>query len=199
MKKTLYLMRHGQTLFNLRRKMQGHCDSPLTKLGRKQAEIAGEYLSNVEIDHAYSSSLERCCDTLEIATNGKIPYERLKGLKEMNFGVYEGESEDLKPADKKYYEHFFLEYGGESLAQVKERMLKTCTEIMEKEDHNTVLAVSHGLASLCFLSNFQDTYELMQVGIPNCTIFKYEYENKEFKLIEIIRHDFSEIEEALAY
>ena len=59
--------------------------------------------------------------------------------------------------------------------------------------------MSHGLASLCFLSNFEDTDEMMKKGIPNCTIFKYEYENKEFKLIEIIRHDFSEIEEALAY
>lgn len=199
MKKTLYLMRHGQTLFNLRRKMQGHCDSPLTPLGKKQAEIAGEYLKNIHIDHAYSSSLERCCDTLEIATNGRIPYVRLKGLKEMNFGLFEGESVDLKPTDKKDYESFFLQYGGESLSQVKERMLKTCTEIMEKEYHNTVLAVSHGLASLCFLSNFEDTSELMKTGIPNCTIFKYEYENEKFKLIEIIRHDFSQIEEALAY
>ena len=95
MKKTFYLMRHGQTLFNLRIKMQGHCDSPLTELGRKQAEVAGEYLKNIEIDHAYSSSLERCCDTLEIATNESIPYTRLKGLKEMNFVVFEGESEDL--------------------------------------------------------------------------------------------------------
>lgn len=199
MKKTLYLMRHGQTLFNLRRKMQGHCDSPLTSLGKKQAEIAGEYLRDINIDHAYSSSLERCCDTLEIATNGNIPYVRLKGLKEMNFGVFEGESEDLKPRNKKDYESFFLQYGGESLSQVKERMLETCTEIMEKEDHNTVLAVSHGLASLCFLLNFEDAYEMMKTGVPNCTIFKYEYESKEFKLIEIIRHDFSKIEEALAY
>uniref|UniRef100_UPI0026124EDC histidine phosphatase family protein n=1 Tax=Terrisporobacter sp. TaxID=1965305 RepID=UPI0026124EDC len=101
MKKILYLMRHGQTLFNLRRKMQGHCDSPLTETGRKQAEIAGEYFENINIDNAYSSSSERCCDTLEIATNGSIPYTRLKGLKEMNFGVFEGESEDLKPVDEK--------------------------------------------------------------------------------------------------
>lgn len=199
MKKTLYLMRHGQTLFNLRRKMQGHCDSPLTPLGIKQAEIAGEYFENIDIDHAYSSTSERCCDTLEIATKGKMPYVRLKGLKEMNFGVFEAESEDLKPQDKKDYENFFLQYGGEAMSQVKERMLKTCTEIMEKEDHNTVLAVSHGLASLCFLSNFQDTYELMMAGVPNCIIFKYEYENKEFKLVDVIRHDFSKIEEALAY
>lgn len=198
MKKTLYLMRHGQTLFNLRRKMQGHCDSPLTQLGIKQAEMAGEYLKNINIDHAYSSTLERCCDTLEIATDGKIPYTRLKGLKEMNFGVFEGESEDLKPRDKKDYDKFFVQYGGESLSQVKERMLQTCTEIMEKDDHNIVLAVSHGLAAMCFLANFRDVYELMKEGIPNCTIFKYEYENQKFKLVDIIRHDFSKIEEVFA-
>lgn len=33
MKKTLYLMRHGQTLFNQRKKIQGFCDAPLTDLG----------------------------------------------------------------------------------------------------------------------------------------------------------------------
>lgn len=199
MKKTFYLMRHGQTLFNLRRKMQGHCDSPLTELGIKQAEIAGEYLKNINIDHAYSSTLERCCDTLEIATKGSVPYVRLKGLKEMNFGVFEGESEDLKPRSEEYYENFFVDYGGESASQVRERMVKTCTEIMEQDDHNIVLAVSHGLSSFCFLTNWQDGKEERRKGIPNCCIFKYEYENKEFKLVEIIRHDFTQIQESLSY
>lgn len=198
MKKIFYLMRHGQTLFNLRKKLQGHCDSPLTDMGIKQAQIAGEYLNNIDIDHAYSSTLERCCDTLEIATNYSMPYVRLKGLKEMNFGLFEGESEDLKPKNKKNYEDFFLDYGGETLSQVRERMVKTCTEIMEREDHNTVLAVSHGLSSLCFLSYWQDPEEMMETGIPNCCIFKYEYEDKKFKLVEIIRHDFTQIQEALA-
>ena len=40
MKKTLYLMRHGQTLFNLQHKIQGWCDAPLTPLGIKQAQMA---------------------------------------------------------------------------------------------------------------------------------------------------------------
>ena len=199
MKKTLYLMRHGQTLFNLRKKMQGHCDSPLTDLGIKQAEIAGEYLKNIKIDHAYSSTSERCCDTLEIATKGKMYYERLKGLKEMNFGVFEGESEDLKPTNPDLYEDFFVDYGGESVSQVRERMVKTCTEIMEREDHNNVLALSHGLSSFCFLTNWKDGTEEIRKGIPNCSIFKYEYENKKLRLVEVIRHDFSKIEEALAY
>lgn len=40
MKKTLYLMRHGQTLFNLQKKIQGWCDAPLTEFGIKQAQVA---------------------------------------------------------------------------------------------------------------------------------------------------------------
>ena len=113
--------------------------------------------------------------------------------------MFEGESEDLKPRSEEYYENFFVDYGGESASQVRERMVKTCTEIMEQDDHNIVLAVSHGLSSFCFLTNWQDGKEERRKGIPNCCIFKYEYENKEFKLVEIIRHDFTQIQESLAY
>ncbi len=49
MKKTLYLMRHGQTLFNLQHKIQGWCDAPLTPLGIKQAQMAKEYFTNITL------------------------------------------------------------------------------------------------------------------------------------------------------
>jgi len=186
MKKTFYIMRHGQTLFNARRKIQGHCDSPLTELGIIQAEAAKAYLKDITFDHAYSSTSERCCDTLEIVTAGKMPYTRLKNLKEMNFGTFEGESEDLNP-NREIFSTFFLDYDGESRAQVGIRMEKTCIEIMEKADHQTVLAVSHAGACLHFLSRWQDTTAELKKGFSNCCICKYEYENKKFKLIEIIR------------
>lgn len=85
MKKRLYLMRHGQTLFNVQHKIQGWCDSPLTELGRK-AKKAKEYFEkeHITFDHVYSSTSERCSDTLEIITDMK--YIRLKGLKEMFYG-----------------------------------------------------------------------------------------------------------------
>ena len=97
MAKTLYLMRHGQTLFNLRHKVQGWCDAPLTDFGIYQAKVAGQYFKDTGItfDDAYSSTQERACDTLELVTDGKIPYKRVKGLKEWNFGTFEGESEEL--------------------------------------------------------------------------------------------------------
>ncbi len=91
MEKILYLMRHGQTLFNLEHKIQGWCDSPLTELGINQAKIAGRYFTDnkLKLDHCYSSTSERACDTLELVTGGKLPYTRLKGIKEWNFGCFE--------------------------------------------------------------------------------------------------------------
>ena len=191
MKKTLYLMRHGQTLFNLRRKMQGHCDSPLTPLGVKQAEIAGKYFENINIDHAYSSTLERCCDTLEIVTGGKIPYERLKGLKEWNFGAFEGKDECLNP--KLPYGDFFKQFGGEGELELRERMNKTLTEIMNKNDHQVVLAVSHGAACAQFYRAWEEHAKVKKTErFYNCCIQKYEYEDGIFTLVEIFNRNITE-------
>lgn len=184
MKKIFYLMRHGETIFNMRNKIQGHCDSPLTKLGIEQAKTASKYFQDIQIDFAYSSTSERACDTMELVIGNK-PYYRLKGLKEMNFGIFEGESEDLKPP-RKEYETFFAKYGGESESSLKERIVKTCIEIMEKDNHNSVLAVSHSVTCKNFLSNWCNINHYIPNGIPNCTIFKFEYENRSFKIIDII-------------
>ena len=69
MVKTLYLMRHGQTVFNLKGKIQGASDSPLTALGVQQANAAQQYFKtkNIHFDYLYSSPQQRACDTLENA------------------------------------------------------------------------------------------------------------------------------------
>ena len=188
MKKILYLMRHGQTLFNLRRKVQGACDSPLTQEGIRQATLAKNYFkeNGIEFDHAYSSTQERACDTLEIITD--MEYVRLKGLKEWNFGTFEGESEDLNPKNKKCgtYGDFFVQYNGEEDLEVQKRMNKTLTEIMNKEDHETVLAVSHGGACFMFLRKWEDLSKREKIHFTNCCILKFEFEDNEFKFIEVI-------------
>ncbi len=184
MTKTFYMMRHGQTLFNVRRKIQGWCDSPLTAEGIKQAEMAADFFDTVQLDRLYSSSTERASDTAEIVTRNRMPVTRLKGLKEMNFGVFEGESEDLHP-DYQSRETHYLQFGGESRQQLKDRVLKTCIEIMEQDGNDTVLAVSHSGACKHFLSLWHELDDVLKGAIPNCCIFKYEYHNKSFKLIEI--------------
>lgn len=192
MKKTLYLMRHGQTLFNARRKIQGWCDAPLTELGIKQAIIAGEYFknNNITFDHAYASTSERACDTLEYVCN--MPYKRLKGLKEWNFGTFEGESEDLNP--QLPYGDFFVKYGGEDEIELRNRIAETLSSIMKNDDHQTVLVVSHGAACSQFIKYWSHTSTVeRKERLHNCCILKFEFENNEFKLIEIINHDFSKL------
>lgn len=68
----LYLMRHGETLFNVEKRIQGWCDSPLTERGREQARAAGRYLRDrgVTFDHLYCSTSERASDTLELVMEG---------------------------------------------------------------------------------------------------------------------------------
>lgn len=133
--KTFYMMRHGQTLFNVRRKIQGDCDSPLTPLGQKQALVAKTYLEDVGFDHFYSSTSERASDTLELMIGSELPYTRLKGLKERSFGMFEGESEDLNPSWQNGYDDMFPNFGGETSDEVMLRLKKTCIEIMEQADH----------------------------------------------------------------
>ena len=91
MGKTLYLMRHGETMFNEQQRIQGWCDSPLTERGREQARAAGRILAErgVVFDHAVCSTAERASDTLELVleTMGQsLPYERMKALKERFHG-----------------------------------------------------------------------------------------------------------------
>ena len=195
MEKLLYLMRHGETEFNVRKKIQGWCDSPLTEIGIQQAKIAETYFSNnrIEIDHAYSSTSERASDTLEIVTGNQMPYQRLKGLKEWHFGAFEGESEHLNPSIP--YGDFFEKFGGESEEKMRDRLATTLKMIMDSADNQNVLAVSHGAACRGFMHKWAQNQQVDQKSrLKNCCILKFIYKADEFHLVDIINHDFSQIQ-----
>ncbi|MGK9045665.1 histidine phosphatase family protein [Mammaliicoccus vitulinus] len=190
MSKTLYLMRHGQTLFNEKKKIQGASDSPLTKLGIEQALMAKNYFeeANIKFQSLYSSTQERACDTLELICPER-PYVRLKGLKEWDFGLYEAESETLNPPHKPgetSYGDYFVDYGGESSVDLQNRMNETLTDIMNNDDAETILAVSHGGALYMFLQLWLPFEQVKEVKFTNCCILEFEYEDDEFKFIQAI-------------
>ncbi|HBA0411531.1 TPA: histidine phosphatase family protein [Enterococcus faecium] len=192
MEKTLYLMRHGETLFNQQKKVQGWCDSPLTAKGIKQAQIAGEYFKkqNIKIEAAYASTSERASDTLEQVT--AIPYQRVKGLKEWNFGAFEGEPEFLNP--KLPYGDFFFPFGGERELDFRKRVADTIVDLVSGETHQTILMVSHGAACRQFMRNWAHTSQVDQAEkLGNCCILKFSFKEDTFQLLEIINHDFSNI------
>lgn len=191
--KKLYLMRHGQTLFNQLGKIQGACDSPLTEAGIRQAEVARDYseTNQITFDAYYSSTQERASDTLEIII-GQKEYQRSKGLKEWNFGRFEGESEALnpkRPVGETSYGDSFVPYGGESSKELQQRMNTTLIDIMEKE-HQSVLAVSHGGAMYLFIQKWLPYEQVAKIKFSNCCILEFEYSDRQFTFIQAINHQF---------
>ena len=90
----LYIVRHGKTVSNLEAKVHGWTDSPLSELGVSQAKKVGEGLKNITFNAAYSSDIKRAADTAKIILNAnknETPeLQELFGLREWNYGGYEG-------------------------------------------------------------------------------------------------------------
>ena len=75
----IYLVRHGQTLFNQQKKVQGWCDSPLTQEGIQQAIAVSKTLQSIPFEYAYSSTSERAMDTMHyILQDRDVPYAYVK-------------------------------------------------------------------------------------------------------------------------
>ena len=109
----LYLVRHGQTLFNRKKMISGWTDSPLTELGLEQARRAGAFLRHrgLVFDHAYTSTLTRTHVTIQAVMPG-IEFEQRAGIREWFFGEYEGERISLMP--QRPWGDYFAHFGGES-------------------------------------------------------------------------------------
>ncbi|MDD3027935.1 MAG: phosphoglycerate mutase family protein [Erysipelotrichaceae bacterium] len=181
-----YVVRHGETLFNRKNKVQGACDSPLTKNGIAQAEAIISQIDKVDFDGVYSSISERAFDTATIITSGKYEINITKQIKEMNFGYLEGEDNGvlLKPEHDgdwmKTFEEGFEYAGGESFQQVHKRLIDFISEVAELHPDGNVLLVSHGLivTSLGLIADYDYTSSYLRSGnaIKNCSISTFVYD-----------------------
>ena len=111
----LYLVRHGQTLFNRKKMISGWTDSPLTELGLEQARRAGAFLRHrgLVFDHAYTSTLTRTHVTIQTIMPG-IEFEQRGGIREWFFGEYEAERISLMP--QRPWGDYFAHFGGDGNA-----------------------------------------------------------------------------------
>ncbi|MBD3250760.1 MAG: hypothetical protein GF381_04310 [Candidatus Pacebacteria bacterium] len=86
-----YLVRHGQTEWNVKKIMQGHQDSPLTQRGREQARMTNQLLQKINFDHVFSSDLMRAHQTAKImAADRDLAVKTSKLLRETYLGPFEG-------------------------------------------------------------------------------------------------------------
>lgn len=181
MQQNIYLMRHGQTIFNKRKKIQGICDSPLSPLGIKQSKIAANYFkdSKVVIDSAYSSTSE----TLEYVLGTDFPYKRIKGIKERDFGLLEGEPESLLPSPIPVKDFFYL-FNGEKDDDFKVRIKNNTKEIMNNDKSTNILIVAHGVLMDEFykMNEINSKIENITGEVLNCSIFHYAHDGSNFSL-----------------
>jgi probable phosphoglycerate mutase len=149
---TLYLTRHGQTEWNLLKKMQGHQDSPLTELGVLQAEWLHKRLESVSFDAVYSSSSPRALRTAQIvAGNSRGSITQMDELKEINMGLWEGQQIDLiqERYAKEYFEffnspHLYQPTGsGETYQELLDRSKIAIDRILSLYQGGNVLIVTH--------------------------------------------------------
>jgi broad specificity phosphatase PhoE len=153
-KTRIFLVRHGQTEWNLQNRIQGHKNSSLTKIGEIQAYQAKETLSQYEIHAAYVSPLKRAEDTMKIILEGRdIKPIQSSNLKEIDLGPWEGKTkEETKKSDPKEYENFwnnpseFSLPGAETYHHLQKRFVNEINAIFLSENNKTILIVSHWIA-----------------------------------------------------
>lgn len=159
----LWLVRHGQTDWNLQRRYQGQTDPPLNATGLQQAELAGEALVGRHYAAIYSSDLQRARVTAEIIGR-RLGMEVLvdSRLREVNFGKWEGmlvaDIQTRYPVEWEARQQDRLHArppGGESVQDVAARLWPAVDELAARHPHDTLILVSHGLALATILCRAQ--------------------------------------------
>ena len=145
---TLHLVRHGESTWNLARRLQGQTSHPpLTPRGREQARTAARALRARAISAVVSSDLLRARETAHIIGHALDRPVRLDPrLREQAYGVLEGRSTAAALADPGYDlldpdEHA---PGGESLRDVYRRVASLAAELITSQPEGEVVVVSHG-------------------------------------------------------
>ena len=204
MKTKVYLIRHGETDWNVERRYQGLTDIELSKEGLKQSELLSERFKNFDkIDKIYVSPLKRAVQTAKPLSNviGVKPIIT-ECFKEINFGEWEGKTvEELRELYKEDFNNFFnnpyrAKFPGDgSLKIVEERVALGFNKILEEDKGKNIIIVSHGgLLKILFLYIMnipRDFYR--NIWIDNTSISMIQL-NKENKPLLLTFNDKSHIE-----
>jgi len=153
----IILIRHGETDWNATGRLQGHSDTPLNALGRRQARLAARRLSSEPVQAVYSSDLARSFETATIIGQELgLRVITSPQLRERRYGVWEG----LTAAEiqARYPEQFaewrarstdFAPPGGETITQLLTRAFTELQTIARRHVGEVVVVITHG--GLCYV------------------------------------------------
>ena len=174
----LYVVRHGETIWNVERKVQGITDIPLTEKGMKEAEELQELISTLNIDVVISSPLERARETAKILVDFKLPINTDDRIKERDWGMNEGALIDA--VDRWDCWDVVLNTKVQNIECVQDFMYRVSNfieEIKIKHKDKNVLIVTHSAVSRVIhylLGTIPEDANLSRIDIPNLRIIEYK-------------------------
>ena len=193
--KTLYIVRHGQTELNRLGIVQGRGrDTDLNDEGKKQAYLFYNDYKNVPFDKIYISALRRTQQSIQPFIDLDIPYEKLPGLDELAWGIYEGQPST--PATKGAFLQLLRDWmegkldskfeDGESPNEVKVRQQEALDVIMSHPEEKNVLICMHGRAMRLFLCILlgKPLTEMDNFPHQNLVLYKVTFDGEKFEIVD---------------
>ena len=165
----LFLIRHGETAGTAKRKFMGKTDMPLNQKGQREAGLLAGRLKNEKITAFYTSPLKRTVETAAALKQfHNAPLKKQKAFREIGFGKWEGLTlDEIYKKDKRLCQKWFNDVenftppAGESVRDLKKRVIKGCKEIFSRHQRGTVAIITHGgpiRILLCYLLNLDLTF-----------------------------------------
>ncbi|RJP65532.1 MAG: histidine phosphatase family protein [Candidatus Abyssobacteria bacterium SURF_17] len=182
---TIYLIRHGQTDWNKEKIFRGRADLPLNKRGREEARALSEHLEHVRAHACYSSPLSRAVETAAIvARPHSLDVKLDEGITDMDYGEWQG-LPDLEASKRfgalyqKWHDapHRTRFPGGESLAMVRKRALRSLDRIRTEHPEATVLVVAHRVVTKVIMC--------AALGLGNSAFWRIRQDNCAFNILEL--------------
>ncbi len=178
----VYLLRHGETDGNVKGLYAGVTDSQLTVKGKQQAVDAHLRFEDMKFDIVLSSPLSRALDTARVFTDQKIIEH--EGLKEMNFGIFEGMTYDeigeKYPEEVIEWQNATRDYhfkDGECLKGFYDKVVNVYQEILKTYDVDNLLIVAHsGVIRSILAHEISEKFEhYWKFNVENCKLAVIEY------------------------
>lgn len=175
--------------------MQGRgMDTELNAEGRLQADLFYHSFKSIPFDKIYISKLRRTQQSIQQFIDAGIPFEKLSGLDELAWGIYEGK--ESTPETKSAFLKIVRSWtagdldakfeNGESPNDVKARQQEALAHIMQHEDEQNVLICMHGRALrlfLCLLTE-QPLTKMEEFPHQNLVLYKVSWDGSKFEIID---------------
>lgn len=186
----IYIVRHGLSKGNAEKVICGHYDTPLTDIGRKQAELVGKHFENKKIDAVYSSDLARAFETATIISKhtGHTPITDPL-LRERACGIFDGQPVK-EVLEHPLWDGFISKPninvdGGETIAQVYARSKAFLEKIASTEDEKAIIIVTHGgwlWVTVPVVLGVDINNYFGFIGMDNCSISTVVFDHGSFVL-----------------